>query len=135
MPVLICRERTSQLPVEGPQLDQTRRFEGIWTQDRYVSQQSAQILLDRIADYRPELANKVQAAKAQYIDPAVVPSQRLAGSAGPDPFTQRLVTYLQAGQYKLFEGLQSDRSSGTARAVSKLDYVGDSAIARCYRNF
>jgi DICT domain-containing protein/signal transduction histidine kinase len=104
---LICRERTSQLPAEGPQLDQTRRFEGIWTQDRYVSQQAAQILLDRIADYRPKLAKKVQAAKDRYIDPAVAPSQRLAGSAGPDPFTQRLVTYLQAGQYKLLKAYKA----------------------------
>lgn len=104
---LICRERTSQMPSDGPPLDQTRRFEGIWTQDRYVSQLAAQILLDRIAGYRPALAKKTKTAKARYIDPTVVPSTRLDGSAGPDPFTQRLVTYLQAGQYKLLKAYKA----------------------------
>ncbi len=104
---LICRERTSQLPTDGPPLDQTRRFEGIWTQDRYVSQQAAQILLDRIAGYRPALAKKIHDAKNRYIDPSVAPSNRLDGTADPDPFTQRLVTYLQAGQYKLLKAYKA----------------------------
>ena len=104
---LVCRERTSQLPPEGPPLDQTRRFEGIWTQDRYVSQQAAQILLDRIAGYQPDLASKVQQAKERFIDPKATPSTRLDGTSGPDPFTQRLVTYLQAGQYKLLKAYRA----------------------------
>ncbi|TVP66681.1 MAG: GAF domain-containing protein [Leptolyngbya sp. LCM1.Bin17] len=99
---LICRERTP-VPItsDGPSLDQTRRFEGIWTQDRYVSQRAAVILLDRIAQYRPDIADKIAIAKQRYLDPHLQPSSRLDNSSGPDPFTQRLVTYLQAGQYKL----------------------------------
>jgi DICT domain-containing protein/signal transduction histidine kinase len=104
---LICRERTSQLPSEGPPLDQTRRFEGIWTQDRYVTQQAAHILLDRIAGYRPSLGSKVREAEERFIDPTVMPSIRLEGKGDPDPFTQRLVTYLQAGQYKLLKAYRA----------------------------
>jgi len=104
---LICRERPSGDSSDGLPLDQTRRFEGIWTQDRYVSQQAARILLDRIAGYRPEIADKINRAKERYIDPTVVPSSRLDGTAGPDPFTQRLVTYLQAGQYKLLKAYKA----------------------------
>jgi DICT domain-containing protein/signal transduction histidine kinase len=104
---LICRERAPITTTDGPPLDQTRRFEGIWTQDRYVSQTAAAILLDRIAGYRPELADKVEQAKQRYIDPTVEPSSKLGGSGGPDPFTQRLVTYLQAGQYKLLKAYKA----------------------------
>lgn len=75
------------------------------TQDRYVTQQSAAILLDRIAAYRPDILDKVAIAKQRYLDPTVLPSERLEGS--PDPFTQRLVTYLQAGQYKLLKAYKA----------------------------
>jgi DICT domain-containing protein/signal transduction histidine kinase len=104
---LVCRERPPVPTTEGPSLDQTRRFEGIWTQDRYVSQRAAAILLDRIAQYRPDIADKVAIAKQQYLDPALKPSSRLDQGSGPDPFTQRLVTYLQAGQYKLLKAYKA----------------------------
>ncbi|QQE66655.1 histidine kinase [Leptolyngbya sp. BL0902] len=104
---LICRERPVHDDPSQPALDQNRRFEGIWTQDAYVTQRSAEILLDRIAQYRPYLAEKVQVAKQRYLHPAAAPSNRLDGKASPDPFTQRLVTYLQAGQYKLLKAYKS----------------------------
>jgi DICT domain-containing protein/signal transduction histidine kinase len=104
---LVCRERAPITTTDGSPLDQNRRFEGVWTQDRYVSQLAATILLDRITDYRPELSEKVALAKQQYIDPDVEPSSKLGGSGGPDPFTQRLVTYLQAGQYKLLKAYKA----------------------------
>ncbi|PSN14605.1 histidine kinase [filamentous cyanobacterium CCT1] len=104
---LICRERSPVPPTEGPPLDQTRRFEGIWTQDRYVAQTAAGLLLDRIEGYRPDLAAKVAIARQRYLDPTLAPPERLNGSGGPDPFTQRLVTYLQAGQYKLLKAYKA----------------------------
>lgn len=104
---LVCRERPPVPATDGPPLDQTRRFEGIWTQDRYVSQRAAAILLDRIAQYRPDIADKIAIAKQQYLDPALRPSSRLERGQGPDPFTQRLVTYLQAGQYKLLKAYKA----------------------------
>jgi DICT domain-containing protein/signal transduction histidine kinase len=104
---LICRERTPMDTPDGSSLDQTRRFEGVWTQDRYVTQKSAEILLDRMAQYRPDIAGKIAIAKQHYLDPAATPSERLDGSGDPDPFTQRLVTYLQAGQYKLLKAYKA----------------------------
>ena len=104
---LICRERSPEPATNGSSLDQTRRFEGIWTQDRYVSQRAAAILLDRIGEYRPDLVNKLAISRQRYIDPTLAPTEHLDGSGGPDPFTQRLVTYLQAGQYKLLKAYKA----------------------------
>lgn len=106
---LICQERytpdaeqvTSQMLL--PAMDQTRRFEGIWTFDRRASCRAAEILLDRILIYRPELVAKIEQAKAQFL-------QEMPGGlreVDPDPFAQRLVTYLQAGQYKLQKAYRS----------------------------
>lgn len=107
---LICREHVADvggekpkqaeiLPVMGaaaPHLDQTRRFEGIWTLDRQVSLRAADLLLNRIRDYRPDLAEKVDRARSHFIPNQL--GRHLA--VDTDPFAQRLITYLQAGQYK-----------------------------------
>jgi DICT domain-containing protein/signal transduction histidine kinase len=106
---LICQERVGLPKEEGkegfdvPAMDQTRRFEGIWTFDRRVSCQAAELLLDRILQYRPKLKRKIQQAKAQFI----VDTPPRMQEVDPDPFAQRLVTYLQAGQYKLLKAYRS----------------------------
>jgi DICT domain-containing protein/signal transduction histidine kinase len=105
---LICHERQTLAPSEKtavglPAMDQTRRFEGIWTFDRQVSGKAAEILLDRILVYRPELAQKIAQAKSDYL--ADLPTE--AHNVEADPFAQRLVTYLQAGQYKLLKAYRS----------------------------
>ncbi|MGD1928108.1 MAG: DICT sensory domain-containing protein [Leptolyngbyaceae cyanobacterium] len=109
---LICRERdaapiVSVLPIPGaPALDQTRRFEGVWTQDQRVCHQAANLLLARIAAYRPTLAPKIKATKQRYqLLSAVSDAAQIGG--GADPFTLRLVTYLQAGQYKLLKAYKA----------------------------
>ena len=107
---LICRERTASL--EGEQassaMDNSRRFEGIWTFDRQVSNQAAEILLQRISTYRPELSEKIDQARNQYLQPEATGEEaNLPASdspiSNPDPFVQRLVTYLQVGQYKFLK--------------------------------
>lgn len=105
---LVCQERPlSTTDRETAQqlgaMDQTRRFEGIWTFDRQVSGRAAEILLDRILIYRPELATKIAAAKALIQED----HSNRACEVDPDPFAQRLVTYLQAGQYKLQKAYRS----------------------------
>lgn len=101
---LICRERHGLDDSEpGQTMDQTRRFEGVWTFDPQTTCQAADMLLDRIVQYRPELNSKVREAKAQFLSDGSLSSRDL----DPDPFAQRLVTYLQAGQYKLLKAYRS----------------------------
>ncbi len=100
---LICREhqaadRPRHIVTDSvaTHLDQSRRFEGIWTLDRQVSLRAADLLLNRIESYRPELRRKIQRARDRFI-PTVLGSDL---DVEKDPFAQRLITYLQAGQYK-----------------------------------
>jgi len=146
---LICRERGEQMPEKKSDLagfsliqdrssdlidfsrlnlrptvdiDPARRFEGIWTFDRQVSCQAAELLLNQILHYRPELATKIAQAKKQFLgNGASKPMVAVKGkrsksllveatpafSPNPDPFAQRLVTYLQVGQYKLLKAYRS----------------------------
>jgi DICT domain-containing protein/signal transduction histidine kinase len=108
---LICRERFAPVAEStDSEMDTARRFEGIWTFDRNVSKKAAEILLNRIEAYRPELAAKLAEAKSQYLGDSSLPdTDQLYRSEfpNPDPFVQRLVTYLQAGQYKLLKAYRS----------------------------
>ncbi len=106
---LICQERETT-PEVTEYLDATRSFEGIWTFDRTISCQAAALLLDRILVYRPELAAKIAKAKVSHLPCGNPQTQQTISSPttlNPDPFVQRLVTYLQAGQYKLTEAYRS----------------------------
>lgn len=123
---LICQERKA--PTQNgndsaplAMMDQARRFEGIWTFDREVSCKAADLLLKRILNYRPELKQKIEEAQNIYGIAKELPKQRKTtnaksksalrkGSQNPklnEPFAQRLVTYLQAGQHKLLKAYRS----------------------------
>ena len=107
---LICREKRSSVSNSANgEMDTSRRFEGIWTFDRTVSTKAAELLLDRIVTYRPELADKIEQAKAEYISSSStqLSDRNPEDSPNPDPFVHRLVTYLQAGQYKLLKAYSS----------------------------
>jgi DICT domain-containing protein/signal transduction histidine kinase len=97
---LICRERTLADDLNSLHPDQSRRFEGFWSLDRAVVTLAAQMLLARIQAYRPELAAKIDQAQQQF---ALEPAPQIT----PGPFAERLVTYLQAGQYKLIKAYRS----------------------------
>lgn len=103
---LICRERdlSTENPTVPPlHVDQSRRFEGIWTFDRAVVLKSAEILLNRILKYRPELQSKITPMLAQLETSSITEINHV----DPAPFADRLVTYLQAGQYKLAKAYRS----------------------------
>ncbi|AFZ47597.1 GAF sensor signal transduction histidine kinase [Cyanobacterium stanieri PCC 7202] len=112
---LICREKTHLPKTEAAEMsmDNSRRFEGIWTFDRDITMEGASLLLRRIAQYRPELESKVDEALARYCSrekklftgKTVQPTDGQINSPiiNPDPFVQRLITYLQSGQYKLIK--------------------------------
>lgn len=103
---LICQEQKVECELtEG--LDSTRIFEGVWTFDRTISCQAASLLLDRILAYRPELAQKIQAAKINYLNLLPTPLSSSNTGLNPDPFVQRLVAYLQEGQDKLTKTYRS----------------------------
>lgn len=109
---LVCREKEGA-PVKAsdlPSMDQSRRFEGIWTFDRQVSSTVARLLLERVRVYRPDLEAKIQQAIATYqlneTDKALEAAARFQ-DVDPGPFVQRLVTYLQAGQHKLVKTYRS----------------------------
>lgn len=119
---LVCQEsrgslaKTSQLHRDlNPTLDMdtARRFEGIWTAERGVSLKAAELLLGRILIYRPELAGKIKQACQRFNigqDKSISTDQQMTEYAcdiDTDPFVQRLVTYLQASQYKLHKAYRS----------------------------
>ncbi|MBW4444842.1 MAG: GAF domain-containing protein [Plectolyngbya sp. WJT66-NPBG17] len=103
---LICRERdlSSETQSAPPlHVDQARRFEGIWTFDRTIVLKSAEILLNRVLQYRPELRTKIAPMLAQIATGPIAAINQV----DPAPFADRLVTYLQAGQYKLAKAYRS----------------------------
>ncbi|MBN3926470.1 DICT sensory domain-containing protein [Nostoc sp. NMS4] len=118
---LVCREnlgsiaKNKQLPELSPNLDidTARRFEGIWTSERGASLKAAELLLDRILVYRPELRSKIEEARQRFgigqprNHSGAEQVNEYACDIDTDPFVQRLVTYLQASQYKLHKAYRS----------------------------
>ncbi len=113
---LVCRERLAPAQENrwlgrlSPDLDSSRRFEGVWMFDRQVSVRVANLLFDRILTYRPELADKIDRARTTYdirLSEKSDPASETSVGVDPGPFAERLVTYLQAGQYKLLKAYRS----------------------------
>ncbi|MCY7385403.1 MAG: GAF domain-containing protein [Microcoleus sp. CAN_BIN18] len=122
---LICQEKF--VPIDNHDdrdpllIDQARRFEGIWTFDREVSCKAAELLLDKILKYRPELTEKIDRARTTYNlakakktrksaaskatkpDKSAAKDSKIPNPKLSDAFTERLVTYLQSGQHKLLK--------------------------------
>ena len=141
---LICNERQDPDRSEEEEdlltMDRARRFEGIWTSDRQVCYQAAALLLERILEYRPELIDKVKQARRTYDIPirrgktrrSYKKSAKSFKSASPDlqlrdPFAQRLVTYLQAGQHQL---LKAYRSIAARERIERLVNIITTAMRR-----
>jgi DICT domain-containing protein/signal transduction histidine kinase len=101
---LICQERKGEW-VKTAGLESSQRFDGIWTFDRQVSLNAAQILLTKVAKQRPKIKKEIQQLLLELNEPLVLTPDSLPTSA--DAFVQRLVTYLQAGQYKLIKAYRS----------------------------
>ena len=107
---LIMREKLSLPEITDTkyQVDQGQRYEGIWTFDSDVAKSSADWLLGRIQNYRPELKSKTEQARQSFSLRESVAEKTLT-TQGVDLgiFTQRLVTYIQAGQYKLIKAYKT----------------------------
>ncbi|MDJ0632958.1 MAG: DICT sensory domain-containing protein [Xenococcaceae cyanobacterium MO_188.B29] len=143
---LFCQEKTalSSEDRKNSAMDGSRRFEGIWTFDRQVCVDAAEIMLKRILVYRPELKGKINEACQTYLGDFSSTGENRSPQAAeglssevssevytprsfyggvtvtsqgtkvpespvinPDPFVQRLLNYLQVGQYKLLKANKS----------------------------
>ncbi len=119
---LVCREKTESKNkyLADLNLDNNRRFEGIWTFDRQTSKKAASILLEKIVNYRPELLEKIDQASNKYLKEETEEIEEIEELKSgelkseelklvkqkkdkQDPFVERLVAYLQAGQYKFLK--------------------------------
>ncbi|MEN9202633.1 MAG: DICT sensory domain-containing protein [Thermostichus sp. DG_1_6_bins_120] len=97
---LVCRERTRVKPNSSwgsNDMDTARQFDGVWSFDRLITRQAALALLPKILSYRPDLAPRLEPIR-QYLEGSLADG---TSQLNPGPFTERLITYLQAGQYKL----------------------------------
>ena len=99
---LICREYAA--PMGAIDLDSARQFRGFWTFDPAVSRQAAALLLQRIGDYRPDLASQIDREKQRSITEKLPPQSTESLSA--ELFINRLVTYLQASQHRHVKSYQ-----------------------------
>jgi DICT domain-containing protein/signal transduction histidine kinase len=95
---LIFREFAA--PIDTIDLDSARQFRGFWAFDPVVSKQAALLLLQRICRYRPDLTEKIDLAKQQYRLTATRQTAASSAAMNAQLFSTRLVTYLQASQYK-----------------------------------
>jgi signal transduction histidine kinase/DICT domain-containing protein len=120
----ICREKlgsTDEISTDRlPEIDSSRRFEGIWTFDRSVTLAAVEVLLARALWYRPDLATRIDRERRAIYAPSTTPD-RPQGATGADAFVERLVTYLQAGQYKLLKAYRAIAAQETkARLLNSI---------------
>lgn len=108
---LVVQEKLSvtDLTNTTPVVEQAQRFEGIWTFDRQIAYTAADWLLGRIVNYSPQLRQKVQQARKLFVFNRKLDNKSLltSGFVNLDIFSQRLVTYLQVGQYKLLKAYKA----------------------------
>ena len=64
---LICREKHPRKENLEVIMDNARRFDGICNFEKYVAQQAAKLLFERILFYRPELEEKIIQATENYL--------------------------------------------------------------------
>lgn len=108
---LVAQEKLSlnELKKINTPIDREKRFEGFWTFDRHITRTAADWLLGRMKHYRPELREKIVQAREFYLTEGRFSKPLLLASQSVEVgiFAQRLVTYLQAGQYKLIKAYRA----------------------------
>ena len=108
---LAVREKFSVADLQdlGCGVEEGDRFEGIWSFDRNVAYSAADWLLGIIANYRPELKEKTQQSRELFKLRRSRANKLFLTAPSVDLgiFAQRLVTYLQSGQYKLLKAYEA----------------------------
>lgn len=125
---LVCREHACLEDV--PDLDNLRQFKGIWSFDRDASVTVAQLLLERILVYRPELGTKIQRAKQRFLTRRKLSQNQSLVRAIQKVteierlFAQHLVSYLQASQFKQVRSyraiMQAERRERSINSITKI---------------
>lgn len=111
---------------------QEELYEGVWTFERDVTYAAADWLLGRINNYRPELQGKTQQARKMF---RLHRNRQNRSRLTTQPldlgdFTQSLVTYLQAGQYRLVKAYEAIAvAEGKESLINKI-----AATQRSYLN-
>jgi DICT domain-containing protein/GAF domain-containing protein len=96
---LVCREYAA--PVAAIALDTARQFRGFWSFDPELSRQAAIALLRQIEHYRPDLAAAMAQTQTRYqLSQPRITTPEFPVELDVQLFSDRLVTYLQANQYK-----------------------------------
>lgn len=103
---------------------QEKIFEGVWTFDRGITYTAADWLLGRINNYRPELREQTKHARELFKFEQNLDNRSIFTNQSIDLgiFTQRLVTYLQASQYKLVKACKA--ISAAERKESLINKIG-----------
>ncbi|WP_414619129.1 DICT sensory domain-containing protein [Calothrix sp. CCY 0018] len=91
--MVICQELSEEDygPSGQPESDLERKFYGLWTFEPDLVRETAEIAINHIESYNPELAKKLREYEGK-IKPAVATSEELAA------VVSRVVDYLQTGQ-------------------------------------
>ncbi|WP_413162876.1 HD domain-containing phosphohydrolase [Capilliphycus salinus ALCB114379] len=117
--MVLCYELSEEeyLPQGLPSVDTERKFYGLWTFDSNLVRKSAEILIERIQPYNPELANQLQQQHQQIIGTTSTTIPDLSG------VVSRIVTYLQTSQQELITINRQARElrelEGQAKRVSR----------------
>ncbi len=97
---LVCQEQPGRASVP----DSMRQFKGFWTLDRDICIEVANRLLEKALSYQPKLLPKVKSARKRYELSRNVDALNGSHDSALDRlFTDRVLTYLQASQFKLLK--------------------------------
>ncbi len=103
--MVLCYELSAKeyLPQGYPKIDTERKFYGLWTFDSNLVRKAAEILIQRIHPYNPDLAKKLQ---QQHQNIIAAPNTTVSDLSG---VVSRIVTYLQTSQQELITVNQQTR--------------------------
>ncbi|EAW37749.1 hypothetical protein L8106_17337 [Lyngbya sp. PCC 8106] len=117
--MVLCHELSEEeyLPQGKPKNDSERKFYGLWTFDCNLVRKSAEILIDRIGPYNPELGDRLQQQHQDILKTTCPAVPDLTG------VVSRIVTYLQTSQQELIAVNRQARElrelEGQAKRVSR----------------
>lgn len=95
--MVLCHELSDDeyLPEGKPEVDMERKFYGLWTFDQTLVPKAAEILIERMRPYNPQLADRLLQLHQEILTTEGPPLADMSG------VVSRIVTYLQTSQQQL----------------------------------